>query len=649
MASVGAPHELAPRAGPVDPAIDLLGLIDLILRRKWLILGTAAAVTALALAALSYVGPRYQATARLMIDPRELRIVESQSDMRDLASDMVLVESQVEIITSEAVLRRVVQQENLTADADFYKPEPGRGSGRTPEEEALEALAEAVKVTRPENTYILEIAVTARQPAKAARLANAVAAAYTQDQAAAAAGNTLDLSTSIGGRLAELQAKLREDEEKVSQFKTEHGVAAPDGRLLLDTRVNDLSARLSLAVGETAQAKSRFDVMQNAMSTRGDVSSVLSETENATMVGLRSALSEAQRRLAELQQVLGPRHPRIAAAQAEADRAQRAIRSESERLVAATRDAWRAAQETERTIAAGLKELTDQSFAANDRLIELRELERQAQASRLVYESYLVRAKETAELGNIGSRSARVIAPAAVPDRPAFPPRSLLAAAALVFGLGLGLVAAIVADMLERRRLAPLSPGLYGEERNPARGWPADGNAPDFAQGDDRVILTFAVADAMLSADTALDLARGMADEGHSTVLVDLDDTRAPGLAELSRGEAGVADVLALDPHSSAHCTGAGNAMAGFDPARLGEALALLADTYERVVVNGGLLHGPAGALAAPAIALADHALLTVPGAQMTEAESRAYHELAGAGVAVSVLSLADEALAAAA
>ena len=70
----------------------------------------------------------------------------------------------------------------------------------------------------------------------------------------------------------------------------------------------------------------------------------------------------------------------------------------------------------------------------------------------------------------------------------------------------------------------------------------------------------------------------------------------------------------------------------------------LLTDTYERVVVNAGLLHGPAGALAGPAIGLADHALLVVPGAQMTAEEGRAYEELANAGIAVSVLSLADDA-----
>src|SRR5690606_29520281 len=139
-------------------------------------------------------------------------------------------------------------------------------------------------------------------------------------------------------------ASVQADEQKVAQYKSANGISTPDGRLLLDTRLNDLSARLSAAVGESAQAKSRYEVMQTAMAQRGDVSSVLSETENATMVGLRGALSDAQRRLAELEQVLGPLHPRVGAAQAELQRTQRAIRAESERLVAATRDAWRSAQ-----------------------------------------------------------------------------------------------------------------------------------------------------------------------------------------------------------------------------------------------------------------------------------------------------------------
>lgn len=633
MASGGNVHGAAPHGAPVDAGIDLVGLLDLVFRRKFLILGTAAAVVALMLGVLWMVGPRYQATARLLIDPRELRMVENDMVQRDIASDMVLVESQVEIITSEPVLRRVVERENLVADPDFYRPGTGAPSARTPQEIAIEALARAIKVSRPDNTYILEITVRGRQAAKAARLANAVAAAYSEDQTSSAAGSTLDLSSSISERLSELQARLREDEEKVAKFKEANGVSTPDGRLLLDTRLNDLSARLSAAVTESAQAKSRLDVMQNAMSQRGDVSSVLSESENTTMVGLRGALTDAQRRLSELQEILGPRHPRVGAAQAEVERARRDIRAESERLVAATRDAWRAAQETERSIAARLDTLTAESFQTNDRMIELRELERQAQASRLVYESYLVRARDTAELGSIGPRSARVIAPAAVPDAEAFPPRNLLAAASLVFGLGLGLFNAIVADTLQRRRHAM----KFAADAQAAV--PADATV-----GDDRVVLTFAAGDAGLAAGAALDLARGMAMDGWSTVLVDLADTgAAPGLAELSRGEVQAADILSRDPYSSVHMASAGDAAGGIEPGWLAETLAMFASTYDRMIVNAGALHGPAGEMTAAAIGLAEHALLVVPGATMSAREQQAYASLAASGVAVSVLSTAGD------
>ncbi len=629
--------ETSASAATHDGAIDVFGLVELILRRKWLILGTTVAVVALALTALWVVGPRYKATARLLIDPRELRVLQNEVVQPSLGSDMVLVESQVEIVTSETVLSRVVERENLVADEDFFKPKPGESNARTPQEIAVESLAKATKVTRPENTYIIEIAVTAKEPAKAARLANAIASAYTQDQAESGATATQTFSSSIEERLAELQAKLKADEDKVAEYKTANRIAAADGRMLLDSRINELSTRLSAAVGESAQAKSRYEVLQNALRQRGDVSSVLSDTENATMVGLRSVLTEAQRNLAELQQVLGPRHPRVGAAQAEVTRATQAIRAESERLVAATRDAWRAAVDTEESLAASVKQLTDQSFTANDKLIQLRELERQAQASRLVYESYLVRAKETAELGNLGSRSARTIAPAAVPDSPAFPPRSLLAAAAAIFGFGLGVFNAIVADLLEKRR---------GLRPRAARAVPASAIAAPAAAVvvAERMVMTLAVSDGVLSGEAALRMARDAATAGRSTLLLDLHAKTEPGLAELSRGEAAMSDILSRDPYSQVHLASAGAAWRGVDLARLPDIVGVFADAYDRVVVNGGVLHGEASELAAAFIEHADHVVIVVPGNAMSVDERAIYEELlAAGGLEVSVMSMADE------
>ena len=111
----------APPAAPaVNPTVDLYGLVEMAFRRKWLILGTAATVVALAFLALTVIGPRYKATARILIDPREVRVVQNELIQQSVGNDLVLLESQVEVITSETVLMRVVRQEKLADDPEFF-------------------------------------------------------------------------------------------------------------------------------------------------------------------------------------------------------------------------------------------------------------------------------------------------------------------------------------------------------------------------------------------------------------------------------------------------------------------------------------------------------------------------------------------------
>lgn len=645
--AAGRGAHVATRPDNGEPLVDMFGLIEMLFRRKWLILGTAALVTILALALLYIMGPRYQGTARILIDPRELRVVENELLQRGLGNDLVLVESQVEIIQSEAVLMRVVDRENLVEDEEFFKPSTTATSadtGRSPREVALESLARATKVARADNTYVIEISVVSREPAKAARLANAVAAAYTADQSDATAGATRNVNASIQQRLDELQTGLREAEARVATFKQENDLGDADGRMLLDTRLNELSTRLSDAVTRTAEARSRLEVIEQAMSQRGDVSSVVSDTENGTMMELRAQLTSAQRRLAELEQTLGPLHPRLGAARAEVEQVRSAIRAESERLVAATRDAYRAAQDTEDRLAENLRNLTTESFAANEQLIQLRELERQAQAGRLVYETFLVRARETAEQENIGARTARVIAPAAVPDSPAFPPRSLLLIVAMVFGFGLGVFNAIVADLWERRRLQMAAAGAGGVDAVPAR-HVADAVGLDPSR--DRIVMAVSADNEDAARVAAFNMARETADAGKTVLLIDLPPRERggpAGLAELSTGAVRLSDVLTRDPYSSAHIVHGGRAHQTVQVDAFREAFDLFTEAYDRIVVNAGLLDGRAGPIGAEIIGRAGHLMLVVGDDRLSPSEQAAFRELSGIdGATVTILSLEGE------
>ena len=71
--------------------------------------------------------------------------------------------------------------------------------------------------------------------------------------------------------------------------------------------------------------------------------------------------------------------------------------------------------------------------------MRLRELEREVEASRDVYQSFLKRSRETEEQESLNTSSARIIGEATVPQRRTFPPAMSLIA---MVGFMLGALAA---------------------------------------------------------------------------------------------------------------------------------------------------------------------------------------------------------------
>ena len=95
--------------------------------------------------------------------------------------------------------------------------------------------------------------------------------------------------------------------------------------------------------------------------------------------------------------------------------------------------------------------------------MRLRELEREVEASRAIYQAFLTRARETGEQQSIDNTNARVISSATPPRDKSWPPRLLLLAVALFGGLGIGTGVGLMREYFDesvysRRAL----PGLTG-------------------------------------------------------------------------------------------------------------------------------------------------------------------------------------------
>ena len=433
----------------------------------------AAIIVGLAGAAAfgALVPARYTASMQVLIDPNDLRVVErvlrTPSQMGD--AHIAQVESQVRVLTSDNVLRRVVEREKLAQDPEFVgDPEDGAGfakmlaglfgsgskTARTdPVLTALRALRKRVSSKRAERTYVVDIAVWSRDPDKSVHIADALAEAFVDEQAIARGDAARRVATSLAGRVKELKDAVETAEQKVEDYKRTHGIVATSGQLLDERQVGELNTQLVLARTRVAEIKARYDQIRALQRSKADPGAIAEAVQSPTITALRSQLADVLRREGELMTTLGPKHPGVAEIQSQARNIRRLVTEETGRIAASARNDLERAEANAAALAQNLDSFKRGLETTNEASVRLRELQRDVQATRSVYEAFLVRSREVTEQEQLDTANIRVISPAEPPERRSWPPRLIyLLAAGLVAGLGLGVLLAVGLLWLDRSR-----------------------------------------------------------------------------------------------------------------------------------------------------------------------------------------------------
>ncbi len=443
---------------------EVLAVANAIRRRwLWIVLATLAALAAAALFLL-LTTPRYVATAQILIDPRAKRIVEGAVVPGGFGSsaagaDTLLVDSQVELLQSNAVLKKIVESEQLHKDKEFTVPSSSGGLrvflrntigtrifGTEREEPyATDAIDTTIwrfadrhlRVRRVGNTYVINVAVMSHDPAKAARIANALAQAYINDQVRATGDTTREATSALQSRIADLRLRVETAENAVETFRTKAGLLGAPNLLVSEQQLQQTNDKLILARSQTAIAKARYDQVKD-LSARGGAALLGAQSDalkSPVIANLRAALSRVERREAVIQQTLKPGHPEYASAQVEKRAVMTQIEEELSRIKANAKGEFELAASNERSLAAELKSMETQTSSSNQSQVRLRELQREAQAARAIFEQFLNREKETREQEGLGRENTRIISEATVPPYPTFPPTFLILFGALMAGL----------------------------------------------------------------------------------------------------------------------------------------------------------------------------------------------------------------------
>lgn len=583
---------LRPAAAPapadrVDP-----GLLLAFLRRRWpLIVGALLVCLGAGLVITARQTPTYLSTAEVTLDAKVEPIAPLTDEDRAAAQGSLgetYIDTQVEVMTSSQNVAGVVDRLGLAHDPRF------REDGATPAQAREAAIADVeggVTAFRSGATYTISVAFESEDPREAARIANAFAEQYTLGTLSEKEAADAKALREIGSRMETARIQASDDTASLSRYRLAHDLPASTDRSLTEQEISAYNQQVTEARAQSAEDAARLATARRQLGSGSNGDDVGESLGSGVVASLRQQQAAYAAEIASLSSKYGPRHPDLLRARSQLDAVTGQIRDEIGRVISNLSAKAAVSRQRLDSLAGSLGASQGALRRDNVAMVDLQDLDQRAQASKSLYESYLSRYKELAARIGIRQPEARILHPAIPSGKPARPDFLLNMVLSGALGMGLGLVAAIAAELMfsglttgediERRLGVPYLcsvPELGSVTSRKDRGDPVDAviDHPRSAYAEAfrnlRASIAFAVENPRIIAITSalpsegkttvsLCLARSMASGSDRILLIDCDvrrrgvtrwigGTHEAGLLEVLRGQARLEDAVVADPRS---------------------------------------------------------------------------------------------------
>ncbi len=651
-----APIEYVDDMGSAQaPSMDLLAILRGVLRRWKLVTAIALCVSVATYGVVKLLPLRYKSTVEILVyDPQrqiDTTVQKPISPFVDALGNEAM-DTEINVLRSKSVALRVASELGLDRDPEFQPHRipsmaewlqsvahatadlaerlgiakrqriadlaerfgvPAQGlagdnSGQSigAAEEKAEKLDWAAdellkRVEVWQQSYIIFVSATSRDPVQARRLASRIADDYLASQREARQEALDHVATWLRSRTADLQSRISKTQASIDKLTVESGIRDTESVKIKEQQIGDLNTELMKAREEVNDRRAHLEQARNVIDANGDIDSIPELTASTSLAELRRKKMELGWSLASLQNKMGEHNPQVISDRAALADVNKQINAEAEHILGIMKNAYDIAARREQSLEANLHNLT--ANLSSETYLKLQQLQREADEDRKVYDVYLAQYNDVAERVEMQYTSARIVSPATLPRSPSTSRMKFYALGGMA-GLGGGL---LLVFLLEYFR-----PGVKTSmEIEQSFGLPVVGFIPLVSQRKTRGVAYFQLLHTMArepfshlseavhamrvslelssanpkvilitsaipgegKSTAAMLLAASSASSGKRTILLDCDlrmrstsealrrlrRSDGPGLSELLHGTARLEDVIAEDPVTKIHLITAGS------------------------------------------------------------------------------------------
>ncbi len=538
--------------------------------------------------------PVFETKASVLLDQRKKQIVQGLDDVvSPLPADSSVVDTEVEMLSSSGMALQVARKAGLVPQSSVET------MSRQQQEEAALVVRDIMRsrsIGRVGLTYLIDIHYQSSDPATAQRMANLYAQTYIESQIGVRVEENSRARLHLQAEIAELRARVKQADAAVAAYKAQTGLNGNTAAgTLTEQEISSYNQTLAAARAQAAEDAKRVDVARSQIARGVDN---LGELNTPSMLDLRAQQATVSSQVAQLASRYGPNHPELVTARQQLAEINRLIAGQGTRVVSGLQAQAQASAGRASEIAGKLSATEGKLASADTAAVRLRELEAEVAAPKTLLDAYMARLAQISTQSGIERADARIAAAAPLPVEPSGPSWPINLAIGAMLG---AIVFAIVALVRQVFAVGVSSPeeveSIFGVEFLAA--------VPRLRNDDDLFIINQVVeapnspyAESLRAvaaglfvpghvqpkvialtspqasegkSTTAIALGRTQAMQGRRVLVIDCDLQRptfhqrfgfgrfGPGLVEVLRGEAKLADCLVDDSLTPARLLPAGD------------------------------------------------------------------------------------------
>lgn len=390
-----------------DARFDPVEILHTLWRRKRFILGVGAVCMCLGgVYGFRIAEPHYAATTTLILQPGQQQMPDLNAVMANVSTEISSMNTELHVIRSRGLVEQLVDRLQLTQDPEF-NPElrtrsllsaaslkdvlrsvlAGQQSTASPapnvmRDQVVRNVQSSISAQLQRNSYLFTISITSLDKQKAALMANTLAELYLEDQVRAKFAAVEDAVLWLSQRVSTLETELRKREDAVAEMRGRATAASPQALKLANTQLKDTRRRLANMQDAAVSGRARLDKLMAAKDA-GNLPVMADLSQDKTLSRLLASSDSSKAFQERFKQV------------------ETRLQTNQDRLTLQYDALLRAEKEQAAMV---------EQQAAD--LAQLQQLDREAQATRVLYETFLTRLKETSVQRGLQQADSRILSEA---------------------------------------------------------------------------------------------------------------------------------------------------------------------------------------------------------------------------------------------